>query len=236
MKIICHMIASADGRLQSKFWSPLYDNSSTVTDIYEAVAAKMPSDGWMVGRKTMAEYGENIVIEKEPMLGPKTMQTSSRVGNWEDRPLAVVFDQRGKLHYKASTLPTGEHIVAILGSRVTRSYQKELEEVGVSYIMRTPGSHYEENMTAFRSLVKHFGVKTMLLEGGAITNGHLLQMGLVDELSIIVYPGIDGKLGRSSIVEYACEEENPMANIKLELKSCETVGSGYVWLRYNVHK
>ncbi len=54
---------SADGRLISKYWSPLYNNSSDVSEVYEAVASKMPSDGWIVGRVTMAEYGEGIVEE-----------------------------------------------------------------------------------------------------------------------------------------------------------------------------
>ena len=40
MKIICHMIMSADGRLISKYWSPLYNNSSDVSEVYEAVASK----------------------------------------------------------------------------------------------------------------------------------------------------------------------------------------------------
>ena len=52
---------------------PLYNNSSDVSEVYEAVASKMPSDGWIVGRVTMAEYGEGIVEEKPVMEGPKTM-------------------------------------------------------------------------------------------------------------------------------------------------------------------
>ena len=36
MKITCHMIMSVDGRLISKYWSPLYNASSSVTEVYEA--------------------------------------------------------------------------------------------------------------------------------------------------------------------------------------------------------
>lgn len=235
MKIICHMIMSADGRLISKYWSPLYNNSSDVSEVYEAVASKMPSDGWIVGRVTMAEYGEGIVEEKPVMEGPKTMHTTTFVGKREGRPLAVVFDPQGKLHYKAANLPTGEHVVAVLGSHVTRAYQKELEDVGVSYIMRTPGSKLEETKSALKHLEEDFGAKNMLLEGGAIINGNLLKMGLVDELSLIIYPGIDGKSDHPSIIECQCGEESPMEASKLELKSCETVGSGFVWIRYAIH-
>ena len=183
----------------------------------------------------MAEYGADVVEEKEPMEGHKTMQTNTFIGKREGRPLAVVFDIQGRLHYKSPTLPSGEHIVAVLGSHVTRAYQKELEEIGVSYIMRTPGSKLEETQSALKHLEHDFNVKHMLLEGGAITCGNFLQMGLVDELSMIVYPGLDGESGHPSVIECQGVVE-PLKKNRLELIDCETVGSGYVWLRYNIHR
>lgn len=80
-----------------------------------------------------------------------------------------------------------------------------------------------------------FNVKHMLLEGGAITCGNFLQMGLVDELSMIVYPGLDGESGHPSVIECQGVVE-PLKKNRLELIDCETVGSGYVWLRYNIHR
>ena len=89
MKITCHMIMSVDGRLISKYWSPLYNASSSVTEVYEAADAKLSADGWIVGRKTMAEYGADVVEEKEPMEGHKTMQTNTFIGKREGRPLPL---------------------------------------------------------------------------------------------------------------------------------------------------
>ena len=45
--------------------------------------------------------------------------------------MSVVFDPTGKLQYTSSTLPGGEHIVTVLGSHVTRAYQKKLEDAGI---------------------------------------------------------------------------------------------------------
>ena len=125
--------------------------------------------------------------------------------------------------------------MAVLGSHVTRAYQKELEDVGVSYIMRTPGSKLEETTSAIKHLEQDFNAKSMLIEGGAITCGNFLQMGLVDELSLIVYPGLDGAEDHPSVIE--CRGVvDPLKKDRLELIDCETVGSGYVWLRYRVHR
>ncbi len=236
MKITCHMISSVDGRLITKYWTPLFDNSSDITTQYEEVAKKLNADGWIVGRHTMAEYGEGIE-DKEPLQGLRTPQTEPFIGKREGRPIAVVFDTTGRLHYKSPTLPTGEHIVAVLGSHVTRAYQKELEEVGVSYIVRSPGSHREEATNALKRIEEVFGVKHLLLEGGGSINGSLMQMGLVDALSVVIYPGVDGKAGRPSIID--CHEEayeRPMEQSKLELTQCEKLSAGFVWLQYNVHK
>ena len=65
MKITCHMIMSVDGRLLPKYWSPLYNASSSVTEVYEAADAKLSADGWIVGRKTMAEYGADVRRRKK---------------------------------------------------------------------------------------------------------------------------------------------------------------------------
>jgi len=79
--------------------------------------------------------------------------------------------------------------------------------------MRTPGSKLEETQSALKHLEQDFNVKHMLLEGGAITCGNFLQMGLVDELSMIVYPGLDGESGHPSVIEcQAAQEESSGIN------------------------
>ena len=59
-------------------------------------------------------------------------------------------------------------------------------------------------------------------------------MGSVDELSMIVYPGLDGESGLSFLVIECQGVVEPLKKNRLELIHCETVGSGYVWLRYNI--
>ncbi len=54
-------------------------------------------------------------------------------------------------------------------------------------------------------------------------------MGLVDELSLIIYPGIDGKSDHPSIIECQCGRRiSNGSKANLNSKSCETVGSGFV--------
>ena len=90
-------------------------------------------------RTTMAEYADGIV-EKEPAaLRTDGSVPEPHTGNREGRPIAVVFDPNGKLHYPDSTLPTGEHLVAVLSPEVGDGYLAELRDRGVSYVFEGKG-------------------------------------------------------------------------------------------------
>jgi riboflavin biosynthesis pyrimidine reductase len=80
-----------------------------------------------------------------------------------------------------------------------------------------------------------FGVKTLFLEGGGITNGLFLKERLIDEISLLVYPAIDGLAGIPSIFESAGKpNEQPAAGQALRHIATETLKGGMIWLRYNV--
>ena len=80
-----------------------------------------------------------------------------------------------------------------------------------------------------------FGLKTLLLEGGARINGSFLKAGLIDEISLLIYPGIDGLAGVPTIFEYAGgEDEQPAAGQSLRHLATETLEGGMVWLYYRV--
>ena len=137
-KIICHMIVSVDGRLYPSRWTPGPEGAD-ITTVYETAASQFNAAGWMVGRTTMAEYADGIV-EKEPAaLRTDGSVPEPHTGNREGRPIAVVFDPNGKLHYPDSTLPTGEHLVAVLSPEVGDGYLAELRDRGVSYVFEGKG-------------------------------------------------------------------------------------------------
>jgi riboflavin biosynthesis pyrimidine reductase len=51
------------------------------------------------------------------------------------------------------------------------------------------------------TLGKAFGLKILLLEGGGRINGSFLKAGLIDEISLLAFPGIDGLSGMPTIFE-----------------------------------
>lgn len=86
-------------------------------------------------------------------------------------------------------------------------------------------------------LYERFGVRRISLQGGGIINGAMLAAGLLDELSLVVYPGIDGLTTAPSIFEYLrTADENPAEGQSLELLNAEVQHHGIVWLRYRFHR
>lgn len=65
----------------------------------------------------------------------------------------------------------------------------------------------------------------------------MLRTGLIDELSLVIYPGIDGLATDPSIFEYLGADGTPPASGQaLELLSASTLAHGAVWLRYRFHQ
>lgn len=235
MKVICHMISSVDGRLLPDRWtSP--EKPLDVTSVYESAAARFPADGWMIGRVSMGQYDASVT-DGEPagLRAAGSPLPEPFVGKRGGRMLALAFDPKGKLKYSKPYLATGEHFVAVLSPQVDDAYLASLRRVGVSYIFEGEG---EDRLSkALRTAESLFGAKMLLLEGGGVINGAFLAAGLIDELSILIYPGIDGLCGVPSIFSAQGEPTSlPAQGQRLELLETQTEANGMVWLHYAVRR
>jgi riboflavin biosynthesis pyrimidine reductase len=230
-KIICHMVSSVDGRLLVDRWTPPAAgiHADIVHRTYDQVASRFDADGWIVGRKSMEGYA------KGKARLPGTIPDDLRAPHFADRrgrDVAVAMDPHGRLHYGRDDAG-GDHIVAVLGEQVTDEYLAELREDGVSYLFAGPDGH--DLHRAMDILGDTFGISTLLLEGGGTINGAFLKAGLIDGISLLMYPGIDGLAGVPSIFEYGgTDDERPAAGRSLRHLATETLEGGMVWLHYAV--
>jgi len=229
--IICHMVSSIDGRLLVDRWTPPASGVDRVRlrRHYEEVAARFDADGWIVGRKTMGEIVKGTA-RPPAVVGSQPRRT--HVADRRGRGLAVAVDPHGRLRYGRDDAG-GDHIVAVLGEQVADAYLAELREDGVSYLFAGPDG--TDLRRAMDVLGDAFAAKTLLLEGGGIVNGAFLKQGLIDEISLLVYPGIDGLASAPSIFDYqGGADEKPAAGRALRHLASEALEGGMVWLRYAV--
>jgi 5-amino-6-(5-phosphoribosylamino)uracil reductase len=230
-KIICHMVSSIDGRLLVDRWTPPATgiDRDALRGHYDEVAARFNAQGWLVGRKSMEPFAKGAARASK-IVASNLRETY--IADRKGRDLAVSVDPHGKLHY-GQDHAGGDHIVAVIGEHVSDQYLAELREDGVSYLFA--GSKGEDLPRAMNTLGDAFGVETLLLEGGGLINGAFLNARLIDEISLLVYPGIDGLAGVPSIFEFVGgADDKPAAGRSLRHLATETLEGGMVWLRYAV--
>ena len=80
-------------------------------------------------------------------------------------------------------------------------------------------------------LADKFGVSRMAVVGGPVINTAFLTAGLLDEISILMGAGIDGRGGMPAFFDGLDKEHSV---IPLTLDSVQKFQSGAVWLRYRV--
>lgn len=219
--IICHMIATVDGKIDGAALEAVSDVGE-----YERVAAELGGDAWLNGRTTMQEHfaaGTFSPASSTP-AGPQPVFVARRATSY-----AVSVDTLGKLRWSSGDFD-GDHVICALSEQAPADYLTTLREDGISYIVA--GESAVDLTAAVEQLGEHFGIRTLLLEGGGRINGAFLAAGLIDELSLLIVPGIDGRHDVAAVFDGVSPEGHQAA--ALELKSVEQREGGVLWLRYNV--
>lgn len=228
-QVICHMMSSLDGRLDTEAWSGTSGGSSNDRAAeYERVHDALRADAWLSGRVTMAEFATS---EAHP---PSKVGKPERPHHFVQRDAdgyAIAVDTSGKLHWTSGDID-GDHVVVLLGADVSDAHLAELAEDGVSYIVSDAAEI--DLAIALGTLVTELGIKRLLLEGGAGINGAFLKAGLVDEVSLLLFPAIDGHTGTKAIFEGG--DGGLADDVSLQFLYVEQGEAGSVHLRYAVTK
>lgn len=225
-------MSSVDGRLFPGRWTAPFDgtNPSELFKEYAAIGKSLDTDAWMFGKATAREvFPYKFMPKGEPICkGGKVF-----IGNRTSSRLFITIDPEADIFFTSDRL-RGDNILAILGVNATLDYLSALEEKGISYLV-------VDDVCDLRNVLalvgQYFGVETISLQGGGIIDGAMLAQGLISELSLVIYPGIDGLSTAPSIFEYLGNpDERPAAGQALELLSVAQKPHGIVWLRYKFHK
>ena len=231
-KVTCHIMSSVDGRLLPSRWTLPYDSadSSELFKEYAAIGKSLNTDAWMFGKATTKEafpckfIKEDHAPECKPLVF-KGKRTSQR--------LFITIDPEADILFTSDKF-RGDDILTILGKNASPDYRSLLEERNISYIVQEDPKDLKSALTALHD---EFGISSISLQGGGIIDGEMLAKGLINELSLVIYPGIDGLSSSPSIFEYIGDNnELPASGQSLQLLSAEQRNYGIVWLRYKFHQ
>lgn len=219
------MMMSLDGRILTDGW-PLSPEGRRQ---YEQIHATYAPDGWLCGRITMEQhFAQGARSDAEVAREHHGPPRDDFHAPGDHRSFAFAVDGRGKLAWATNDLD-GDHVVAILSERVSDEYLESLRERGVSYILA--GSREIDLPSALEKIGARFGVRTLMLEGGGSINGGMLRSGLVDEVSVLVAPVADGRVGTPALFDVDGDPARPR---RLALEAVERRADDVLWLRYRV--
>jgi riboflavin biosynthesis pyrimidine reductase len=218
--IVCHMMSSIDGRSLTDGWHLKFASAA-----YEETAATFTADGWICGRVTMQEvsHGEDYPrgLAREPV---------PRVDRFVDRnagQYAISIDPQGRVAWKSNTA-LGSHVVEVVAESVDDDYLAYLQSIGVSYMFG--GETGIDLARVIATLTRELSLKRLIVEGGSRVSGAFVNAGLVDEVSVLIMPLVDGREAHPSSFEVAMDAWEKPAYMRLT--AVEKRENDVVWMRY----
>ncbi len=226
LHIICHMASSIDGRILPERWTPSGAHSH---EMYEVLHGQLGGGSWLVGRVTGQEFAKREAYPDRPEASfPRT----AWLPKTDAVAYGVVLDARGKIAWGRSDVG-GDPIVVALTKAVSDAHLAGLREDGVGYVFA--GETDLDLHQVVATLNTELGIDRLLLEGGGHLNGGFLRAGLIDEISLMLVPAIDGASGAPAVFDGSGVSTSELLPIDtLALVSYEVMDGGIVWLRYRV--
>ncbi len=219
--IICHMMTSADGRIDCA----MTEHLPGVQEYYETLdALRTPSrvSGRVTAQLEMSLPGTFQSKENVP-LGKTAFSKAAEADGYE-----IVMDTKGTLLWEADA-DSARPLLIVTSESVSREYLRYLDEQHISWI--ACGKAQIDLKRVCEILEAQFGVERMAVVGGGHINAGFLEAGLLNEVSLLIGAGIDGRGGMAAVFD-GLPMDRPVTPLKLtDVKAFE---SGAVWLRYAV--
>ena len=231
-EIICHIMSSVDGRLIDSRWTAPYKaEHGELLQIYSAIGRELNTDAWMFGKNTVRGIFPYKFAVSGHTLTPDT--PTIFIGERRSKRMFIIADPEGDIYFTSATV-RGDNILVIAGQNATEEYFAHLREKQISYVIISDAANLREGLEA---VGREFGIHSISVQGGGILNGALLADKLIDKLSLVIYPGIDGLSGVPSIFEYiGGKTEHPAQGQRLQLISASEREHGVIWMQYKFHK
>lgn len=143
--------------------------------------------------------------------------------------ILVVPDSRGRVRCWGFLRDSGfwGRAVSLVTAATPREHLDYLERIGVETIQA--GGERVDLAAALAELAVRFDVARLRTDSGGTLNGALLDAGLVDEVSLVVFPVAATGPDRVPLFRTA-----GAAPVTLALTAEERFEGGEVWLRYDV--
>lgn len=217
------MMTSIDGRIDCAMTARLQG-----TDDYYRVLDELNFDVAISGKATAA-----LEMASPGKFEPKNPDERAEEGfsrKTDATRFDAVVDSKGELLWDQWDADANRPLIVIASRRASKEYLAYLDSRDVSWIV--VGDDRVNLVDAVKTLADRFGAKRIGVVGGPTINTSFLEAGLIDEVVLLIGPGIDGRAEMPSVFEGRVESEP----LPLKLLDAKTFESGAVLIRYSISR
>lgn len=213
-EIIIHNSISLDGSLTG-FMPDM--------ELHYKIAGDYNPDAHLIGADTVIA-GNEMFSEEIPSEVQSDFVSPHRNPGL---PWWIIIDSRGRLKGSLHTCRRFKYcrdVILLVSESTPHDYISHLKERSYNYLVT--GKEKVDLESALLKLNEVFGIRKILTDTGRILGNLLINMGMVDEISILIHPVIVGE-------NYYPMFSDVNKDLTPELKKSESFRNGSVW---NVYK
>lgn len=215
-------MSSVDGRIDCAMTAEI-----DKTDAYYQALDHLKFDAVLEGRVSRQMHyalSEPFKASNPAPIGKEKFYKAHSASHYD-----IAIDTYGSLKWPHDA--SAINLLVITDEDCPQEYHEYLTANGISWI--ACGKNGIDLRRSVEILAEDFGVKRLGIVGGGHINGAFLQSGLLDEVSVMIGGGIDGRAGMAAVFDVIREKDYPPT--MLTLNDVERMGNT-VWLKYTVNK
>jgi riboflavin biosynthesis pyrimidine reductase len=212
------MMSLLDGRIDCDVTEQIESGEE-----YYNVLNQLDCSSTLMGRVTMQMHyasADSFKAQNNQAIGEECFNVAIQT-----RGYIIAIDTIGKLKWPHNQFD-GMPLMVITSEDCPKEYLDTLTKQYISWIAVGKGSI--DLKRAMEILRTEFGVERLSVTGGGNINAAFLKEGLLDEVSMMWCPGIDGRGGMTTAFDGLAKNFSPT---KLKLISVEKLGDT-IWARY----
>ena len=215
-------MSSVDGRIDCAMTAEIEK-----TDVYYQALDRLHFDAVLEGRVSRQMHyalPEPFKAKDMSPIGEEKYYMAHSADHYD-----IAVDTHGTLMWPEGA--SDNNLLVITDEHCPQEYHKYLTANGISWI--ACGKSGINLSRAVELLGEKFGIKRLGIVGGGHINGAFLQAGLLDEVSLMIGGGIDGRAGMAAVFDGIRQTDYPPT--LLTLNDVERMDNT-VWLKYSVNK
>jgi 2,5-diamino-6-(ribosylamino)-4(3H)-pyrimidinone 5'-phosphate reductase len=193
--------------------------------LHYQLAARFKADAHLIGSETVRAGGELYGMPPEKETDFKKPERDAGLPYW------IVVDSTGKtkgLLHTCRSFEFCKDVIVLISRKTGADFVDYLKQRDYDYLVC--GDSRVDLREAYRALTEKYRIDTIMVDSGPALNGVLLGAGLIDEISLLVFPVMVGKRSDTLLAKMNIGNQN----VGLRLLEHEGLDKGLVSLRYQV--